>query len=781
MTYRTAATASRSWARSRSGSSYWLLYLLALSAVICLPLAIRASGWVPEANRLVWTAFWGLAAGFVIAQARAPDWMTWLGSMVLAVEYSLQFAAKLAPSITVLLGDLVGAVQWLWRAVVLQQPLAPYPFARSWAHVATHAADFDLNMRAWLGAAQAGSTSEDLTVLWIVVSLAVWLLSWHAGYELIRHRRPFSALVPLGVAIVSNVSFTDVGLTYVHVYLGITLVTLVIANIDRLERLWQRLDLDFSAELRRDTLVAGVGITTVVLVIALLIPYRTVNSAVWFFWNRVGPSIEQFYDRLDKAFAGREPVPEPTPELASGLLGHRVASGGAIGDDTLFVVKVSDPAPPDESQLSALADMFDITQFVPKRYWRQRTFDVYTGSGWETSGREAVEVDADSAWGGLVREGDEVTQTYTLLELNSNVVPAVSSPVRVQDQDYAVVARNADDLAALVVNSETYTVVSVAPRPVVAALRAAEGPYPEWVAELHMALPEIPARVSDLAQEIVAEAGATTRYDKAVAIQNYLREFIYDLEVEPPGLDRDVVEYFLFDAQRGYCDYTATAAVVMLRSVGVAARYAQGFGQGQFNYDEGVYVVKELNRHAWPEVYFPGEGWIEFEPTPVQSVWSRPSTLGDLQGGAAPTPEAETGGSVPPILRWAALLAAVVLLVVIWPFNYLGRRHADPRAAVRQVYGRLVRAARWLNLEPRGGQTPGEYLAFLARQVEERARANGQAASDISVIANAYQAAVYSNRDLPLAARAGAEGAWARLRAPLRRAWFRRPKRGEVA
>lgn len=59
MTYRTATTQT-AWARTRSRSSYWLLYLLALAAVVCLPLSIRASGWVPEANRLIWAAFWGL-------------------------------------------------------------------------------------------------------------------------------------------------------------------------------------------------------------------------------------------------------------------------------------------------------------------------------------------------------------------------------------------------------------------------------------------------------------------------------------------------------------------------------------------------------------------------------------------------------------------------------------------------------------------------------------------------------------------------------------------------
>jgi transglutaminase-like putative cysteine protease len=778
MTYRTATTQT-AWARTRSRSSYWLLYLLALAAVVCLPLSIRASGWVPEANRLIWAAFWGLGVGFLIAQARVPDWMTWLGSMILGVEYSLQYAAKLVPGFSMLLNDAGSAAEWLWRTLVLQNPGPPLPFARSVAYSATHLDEFIANLSAWAGAAQAGTASEDITVLWIVVSLAVWLLSWHVGYELIRQRRPFAALLPLGVALVSNVSFTDRGLTYVHVYLAITLATLVIANIDRLERLWQRLGLDFSPELRRDTLLAGIGITVVVLLVALLMPYRTWNDAAWFFWNRVGPKVEQFYDRLDKAFAGRDPVPEPTPDPSlAAMSGHLISSGLGGDQDTLFTVEVSDPRPPDERELIAMYNQADISQFVPKRYWRQRTYDVYTGSGWETSGHEAAEYEAGADWTAPGYAGDEVTQTITFVELEPGLAPAVNMPVRVEDQPYAIVVRGEDDMTALVVNAEQYTVVSMAPKPTAGQLWAAEDAYPDWVANKYLALPEVPQAVTDLAQQLVDEAGATTRYDKALVIQEYLRRFVYDLEVEPPPLDRDVVEYFLFEAQRGYCDYTATAMVVMLRSVGVASRYAQGFGQGRFDYDAGVYVVTDQNRHAWPEVYFPALGWVEFEPTPILSVWTRPVSSADLVGQPVAAAGDEQPRGVPRIFVWAAILAGVVLFVIIWPPRHLRRRSSDPREAIIQTYGRLVRAARWINLEPQGGQTPGEYLRYLAAQLETRGDYGGAARQDVRVIDSLYQVARYSQRPLAPADSLRAESAWSRLNAGLWRAWLKRPKRG---
>ena len=122
----------------------------------------------------------------------------------------------------------------------------------------------------------------------------------------------------------------------------------------------------------------------------------------------------------------------------------------------------------------------------------------------------------------------------------------------------------------------------------------------------------------------------------------------------------------------------------------------------------------------------------------------------------------------------------MLLFVIFWPIKYLRPHRNEPRAVIRRTYARLVRAARWVNLEPRAGQTPGEFLAFLAREVEQRAQAQGQAASDIGAIGRAYQLAIYSDRDLSSAASQQTAAAWARLRTRLLRVWFARPKRREL-
>ena len=74
-----------------------------------------------------------------------------------------------------------------------------------------------------------------------------------------------------------------------------------------------------------------------------------------------------------------------------------------------------------------------------------------------------------------------------------------------------------------------------------------------------------------------ARGNATRLYDKAAAIESYLRTFPIDYNVPktPPG--RDSVDYFLFDAQRGYFDYHASAMAVMLRTLGIPARVATGY------------------------------------------------------------------------------------------------------------------------------------------------------------------------------------------------------------
>jgi len=115
-------------------------------------------------------------------------------------------------------------------------------------------------------------------------------------------------------------------------------------------------------------------------------------------------------------------------------------------------------------------------------------------------------------------------------------------------------------------------------------------------------------------------------YARAEALETFLRSppYSYSAQVKatPPG--RDPVDYFLFDLKQDFCEYFASAMVVMLREEGIPARLVEGFTTGTFDSASNAFVVREQDAHAWVEAYFPQYGWIEFEPTPSQPPFARP-------------------------------------------------------------------------------------------------------------------------------------------------------------
>jgi protein-glutamine gamma-glutamyltransferase len=144
--------------------------------------------------------------------------------------------------------------------------------------------------------------------------------------------------------------------------------------------------------------------------------------------------------------------------------------------------------------------------------------------------------------------------------------------------------------------------------------------------ELYLKLPPLDSRIPKLAEEITASA--PSNYDKAVALEQYLStHFGYTLEL-PRSLPRDPLATFLFERKRGHCEYFASSMAVMLRLLGIPSRMITGFRGGEFNDLTGQYVIRASDAHSWVEAYFPGSGWISFDPTPAGSVparngWSR--------------------------------------------------------------------------------------------------------------------------------------------------------------
>jgi protein-glutamine gamma-glutamyltransferase len=144
--------------------------------------------------------------------------------------------------------------------------------------------------------------------------------------------------------------------------------------------------------------------------------------------------------------------------------------------------------------------------------------------------------------------------------------------------------------------------------------------------EQYLKLPPFDLRIAKLAEDITA--AAPSNYDKAVALERHLAtHFGYTLEL-PRTLPPDPLANFLFERKKGHCEYFASSMAVMLRSLRIPSRIVTGFRGGEFNDLTGQYVVRASDAHSWVEAYFPGSGWISFDPTPAGSVptrtgWSR--------------------------------------------------------------------------------------------------------------------------------------------------------------
>lgn len=141
------------------------------------------------------------------------------------------------------------------------------------------------------------------------------------------------------------------------------------------------------------------------------------------------------------------------------------------------------------------------------------------------------------------------------------------------------------------------------------------------IPELVQLPPSLPQRVRDLAAQLTE--GLDSEYEMVRAIESYLksegdyRYSLRDARETPEGAD--YVDHFLFETLVGYCDNFSTAMTVMLRSVGIPARWTKGFSQGTEQTDiEGntYYQITNANAHSWVEVYFPSTGWVPFDPSP---------------------------------------------------------------------------------------------------------------------------------------------------------------------
>ena len=253
-------------------------------------------------------------------------------------------------------------------------------------------------------------------------------------------------------------------------------------------------------------------------------------------------------------------------------------------------------------------------------YWPLTALDEFDSRIWRSS------YGTDDADGQLPRAVDSevpaetVTQTVSVSALAAVWLPAAFEPAAI---DAGVTEVGWDEASStLLVERDaatsdglTYQVQCAIPQWTAAELRTASTDVPDDVADRYLQLPDhLDPAVEALARDVTA--AAATPYDQALALQDFLRTFAYDLDV-PPSNANDALTAFLFDTRRGYCQQVAGAFAAMARSIGIPTRVAVGFTPGiQDRHDPTLFRERGEHAHAWDEIYLDRFGWVIVDPRP---------------------------------------------------------------------------------------------------------------------------------------------------------------------
>jgi transglutaminase-like putative cysteine protease/uncharacterized protein (DUF58 family) len=342
----------------------------------------------------------------------------------------------------------------------------------------------------------------------------------------------------------------------------------------------------------------------------------------------------------------------------------------------------------------------------------------------------------------------ELVQEIHLESQSTAVLFAAERPSEIVAEDLGMILR--DETGALRSvgkpwGSLTYTVRSVLARRDRSALERAGDARAEPPAG-SLELPPLDGRVSALARELTA--GAPTRYEAARAIEGWLaRTRSYSLDSDAGSRD-DPLAAFLFDGMAGHCEYFASAMVVLARAAGIPARFVTGYLRGETNRFNRQYLVRQSDAHAWVEVFFPGAGWIAFDPTPpagravrdergvadlasdlhatLVRLWDDYCIGIDLDDQVRGLLALRDGllGAMHDPPRWAALAAAALVAAAaataLSGRRRRRRRSLGPRDVPSFYRGLLARLARH-GLRRRPHETPGELAARAAASLPSEA------------------------------------------------------------
>lgn len=470
-----------------------------------------------------------------------------------------------------------------------------------------------------------GRESEDALMAVLVLAVLYWILTVAGSWVLVRRGGTWGAVVPLGITLFVNAYY------YVRnsrlewmlaAYLLLALLLVLNQEVSRKREEWQDMRASIQSSAIPRFVRLGVQFVVFLIFLGFAVPALARSEAVAEAWSSVSGPWVTAQDQIGRALSGLE---SPT-WIVREEFGETLTLKAGVATTNEIVLE---------------AQPFNELREGGRFYWRARTYDKYFNGRW--SNRSPEEFEFDPRTGTLpLPETDsrqEIEVSFTVWSTIPRVLYLPTQPIWASRSSQVVAEREGDQLVDVssflatksVQRGERYRAIGVIAIPTEAQLRAAGTDYPEWVEERYLQVPQsVTERTRELARQIAGDL--ETPYDQASAITRWLRDNIeYRLVTEAPPPEGDPLDWFLFEYGIGFCNFYASAEVIMLRTLGVPARMATGYAQGAYQDGLQTYEVIASDFHAWPEVYFPGVGWVEFEPTVSQP--ELPRLAGGAEGG----------------------------------------------------------------------------------------------------------------------------------------------------
>ncbi len=663
-----------------------------------------------------WAALWeslliGMLIGWVLAIFRLPAWQSALLVIGLGLVFSLLFAGGLYGKVLAVFEELSrlggGIISSLKTREVDLTSLSSLI-----QQVFTSTGVVLRRVFSWLADLAVGQPIFDPVAAGFVWSSVVWLMAAWAGWVIEAGRNALMAVLPALILNLSTLSYGRSHSITIYLILGVTLVLISVVQYDQREQEWDETKIAYPRRKGRQ-----IGNTTIFITILLVFLSAFLSSLsfkrIVNWTSQLNRPTSQHESGLARSL-GIQQAAAPldafstvrSPGLPRELL---IGSGPELSTELVMSVEVRD-----------LSSLIQAGQ-LPPLYWRSFTYDIYTLHGWSSSATDQSQYQPDQPI-----QHSQLPDHLLIQEFMSpvpggdGIIYAAGEPVSVDILSSAA-WRSSGDLFGLQAGSNGYQIQSLIPRVAEESLQAAGQTYPSWVAQRYLALPaEVPTRVKQLAIQLTATE--PTPYDRAHAIEQYLRSYPYTLDVTRPPSNQDLADYFLFDLRKGYCDYYASAMVVLSRAAGIPARLAIGYASGTYNLNSKRFLVTQADAHSWVEVYFPGIGWVPFEPTASKPTINRSKqpTQATSQTPAAPTASHAAGPVNPGNWIGYAFLVLLAAMGLVWAlYDEVHLRHLKPLPVAAEIYRRLGCYGKLLRVVREEGETPYEYGASLVTHIQD--------------------------------------------------------------